>query len=202
MRKKKFTKKNKRRAVGTTTAIQLRHDVNAATAVDKQTEGAQIPEQIDDTEVNLGPEMSKWLAETFGNENRALQSRLHDQGVSAVTDFAGKEIKTLDYVAFALRGMKPRDSLEGMLGTQMVAAHTLAMTLVARAALPNQTDLGVEVNVNRAVKLMRLYGVQIAALARYRGKSEQKMTVEHVHVHPGGQAIVGQVTTKSNKRTE
>jgi hypothetical protein len=28
---------------------------------------------------------------------------------------------------------------------------------------------------------------------RYRGKGEQKVTVEHVHVHAGGQAIVGNV---------
>jgi len=28
----------------------------------------------------------------------------------------------------------------------------------------------------------------------YRGKAQQKVTVEHVHVHSGGQAIVGAVT--------
>ena len=32
------------------------------------------------------------------------------------------------------------------------------------------------------------------ALNRYRGKGQQKMTVEHVHVHDGGQAMVGQFT--------
>jgi hypothetical protein len=31
------------------------------------------------------------------------------------------------------------------------------------------------------------------ALNRHRGKSQQKVTVEHVHVHSGGQAIVGAV---------
>ena len=204
MRKKTFTSKIKRTAVASTnsTAIQMRDDLGASN-VDKHTEDAQVREQSDDTEVNLGPQMLKWLAETFGTDNRALQSRLHHQGVGAVTDFAGKEMKTLDYVAFAIRGIKPRDSLEGMLATQMVGVHTLAMTLVARAAAPNQVDLGVEVNVNRAFKLMRLFGLQMAALGRHRGKSEQKMTVEHVHVHRGGQAIVGQVTPKlANKKTE
>jgi hypothetical protein len=41
---------------------------------------------------------------------------------------------------------------------------------------------------------MRTYTAQMEALSRYRGKtSEQKVTVEHVHVHQGGQAIVGHV---------
>ena len=31
------------------------------------------------------------------------------------------------------------------------------------------------------------------ALNRHRGKGQQRVTVEHVHVHQGGQAIVGAV---------
>jgi hypothetical protein len=42
---------------------------------------------------------------------------------------------------------------------------------------------------------MRTYAALVEALSRYRGKGEQKMTVEHVHVHAGGQAIVGEVRT-------
>ena len=35
--------------------------------------------------------------------------------------------------------------------------------------------------------------MQVEALHRYRGKGQQKVTVEHVHVNAGGQAIVGTV---------
>lgn len=31
------------------------------------------------------------------------------------------------------------------------------------------------------------------ALNKHRGKDQQKVTVEHVHVHAGGQAVVGTV---------
>ena len=34
------------------------------------------------------------------------------------------------------------------------------------------------------------------ALNRHRGKGQQKVTVEHVHVHEGGQAIVGNVESR------
>jgi hypothetical protein len=35
---------------------------------------------------------------------------------------------------------------------------------------------------------------QVEALKRYRSGGEQKMTVQHVHVAEGGQAIVGNVS--------
>jgi hypothetical protein len=36
----------------------------------------------------------------------------------------------------------------------------------------------------------------LEALNRHRGKGQQKVTVEHVHVHAGGQAVVGTVETQ------
>jgi hypothetical protein len=46
---------------------------------------------------------------------------------------------------------------------------------------------------NLAIKLLRTYATLMETLQRYRGKGEQKVVVEHVHVHEGGQAIVGNV---------
>jgi hypothetical protein len=42
-------------------------------------------------------------------------------------------------------------------------------------------------------KLTRTFAAQVAALKDYRSRGEQKMTVQHVHVAEGGQAIVGNV---------
>jgi hypothetical protein len=42
-------------------------------------------------------------------------------------------------------------------------------------------------------KLARTFAAQVEALKRYRSGGEQKMTVQHVHVAEGGQAIVGNV---------
>jgi hypothetical protein len=39
----------------------------------------------------------------------------------------------------------------------------------------------------------RTYAQLLDALNRHRGKGQQKVTVEHVHVHSGGQAVVGVV---------
>jgi hypothetical protein len=39
----------------------------------------------------------------------------------------------------------------------------------------------------------------IEALNRHRGKGQQKVTVEHVHVHAGGEAVVGMVESPGGR---
>ena len=95
----------------------------------------------------------------------------------------------------AMKGMKPRDELEGMLSAQLIAIHNAAMECCRRAMLGNQTFEGRRENLNQANKLSRTYAALTEALDRHRGKGQQRITVEHVNVHAGGQAIVGTVTT-------
>lgn len=92
-----------------------------------------------------------------------------------------------------LMGAAPKDELEGMAAAQMVAAHNATMECFKRAMIPDQSVDSRDYNLNHAGKLMRAYAGMIEALGRYRGKGQQKVTVEHVHVHAGGQAIVGNV---------
>ena len=47
-----------------------------------------------------------------------------------------------------------------------------------------------------AVKLLRTYTAQAEALAKLRRGGEQTVRVEHVHVHAGGQAVVGNVNQR------
>jgi hypothetical protein len=44
------------------------------------------------------------------------------------------------------------------------------------------------------MKLLRTYTAKVEVLAKLRRGGEQTVRVEHVDVHPGGQAIVGNVT--------
>lgn len=93
-----------------------------------------------------------------------------------------------------LKAIDPQDGVEGLLAIQMVAAHRIGTTMAARAMIEGQTFEGVDAAVKRSAQMMRLFTKQIEALNAHRGKtSKQKVTVEHVHVHEGGQAIVGNV---------
>jgi hypothetical protein len=94
----------------------------------------------------------------------------------------------------AMTGMKPRDEHEGMLIGQLIATHNATMECYRRAMLGEQTFENRRENLNQANKLCRTYAALTEALDRHRGKGQQRITVEHVNVHAGGQAIVGAVT--------
>ena len=91
-----------------------------------------------------------------------------------------------------VKGIEPRDQVEAMLASQMAAVHNATMTFARRLAhanaIPQQDSAQ-----NAFNKLARTFAAQVEALKGYRSKGEQKMTVQHVHVAEGGQAIVGNV---------
>jgi hypothetical protein len=62
------------------------------------------------------------------------------------------------------------------------------MECYRRAMVNEQTFEGRRENLSQANKLSRTYAVLLDALNRHRGKGQQKVTVEHVHVHSGGLA--------------
>ena len=95
----------------------------------------------------------------------------------------------------ALVGIGPKDELEGMMAAQLLAAHSAAMECYRRAMLGEQTFEGRRENLSQANKLSRTYAVLLDTLNHHRGKGQQKVTVEHIHVHSGGQAVVGIVET-------
>jgi hypothetical protein len=93
----------------------------------------------------------------------------------------------------ALIGIAPQGEIEGMIAAQLVACHNASMECYRRAMIDEQTFEGRRENLCQANKLSRTYAVLLESLNRHRGKGTQKVTVEHVHVHKGGQAIVGNV---------
>jgi hypothetical protein len=95
-----------------------------------------------------------------------------------------------------LTGIAPQDECEGMIAAQLIACHNASMECYRRAMLNEQPFEGWREQLNQANKLSRTYATLLDALNRHRGKGQQKVTVEHVHVHEGGQAIVGNVETK------
>ena len=91
----------------------------------------------------------------------------------------------------ALMGIKPGDELEGMIAAQLIACHNASMECYRRAMIRGQTFEGRREALSQANKLSRTYAALLDALNR-----PQKVTVEHVHVHEGGQAIVGNVESR------
>jgi len=102
-----------------------------------------------------------------------------------------------DQALAALLGMmalNPANEVEGMIAAQAMAMHAQVMECSRRAMLPDQPS-EVSVGLRKgAAQASRAFCELLAALDRRRGKgTTQRVTVKHVHVHAGGQAIVGTV---------
>jgi hypothetical protein len=97
-----------------------------------------------------------------------------------------------NFMLSVIKGIEPRNQIEAMLAAQMTAVHMATMTFARRLAhvdnIPQQDSAS-----NAFNKLARTFAAQMSALKEYRSKGEQKMTIQHVHVAEGGQAIVGNV---------
>lgn len=134
------------------------------------------------------------LERTFGTVSFDAASLLVTSVNGIVQPDSGKlEPGALNAILGLIHGINPTDEIEAMLASQMVGLHRASMECMRRAQLSGQTFEGREMNLKHAAKLSRCFASLTEALNRHRGKGQQKVTVEHVHVHEGGQAIVGNV---------
>ena len=147
------------------------------------------------TVVSIGSK--KVLEEATGTDQLHLQHHLINQVCETLWLPEGlSEDEKTDRILSAislLRGIKPTDEIEGMLAAQMVATHNAAMDCLRRATFGGQTFAGRDLNLKHSAKLLSIYSRQIEVLNKHRGKGQQKVTVEHVHVEAGGQAMVGHI---------
>lgn len=124
--------------------------------------------------------------------NLILLNQVYKTMWTGHSDAEARKVQTLA-AAMAMAGISPKGELEGMMAAQLVASHNAAMECYRRAMISEQTFEGRHENLNQASKMSRTHAALVEALNRHRGKGQQKMTVEHVHVHAGGQAVVGVV---------
>jgi hypothetical protein len=156
---------------------------------------ANNPDDLKGTLKNIG-----------GSRSDRWNNILANQAIQALwlkhSDLETRE-KQFSATVAALIGIAPKDELEGMMAAQLIAAHNATMECYRRAMLGEQTFEGRRENLAQANKLSRTFATLLEALNRHRGKGQQKVTVEHVHVHSGGRAVVGVVGTPGGgDRTE
>ena len=141
------------------------------------------------------------LIPTLATEEPDLLAFLTVQATNTALPFGDSHHSFNDrFVKAAVRSIGPRDGVEAFLAVQMVHTHNLAIEYMARAAAKTQTTVGIDLFTNFANRLLRTFALQVETLKKYRSKGEQHCIVEHVHVHSGGQAVVGAVTARSRER--
>ncbi len=132
------------------------------------------------------------LMEALGTADLNFQNGLISQLANVGSQGSDLDEKGLNFMLSMVKGIEPKDEVEAMLAAQMAAVHNATMTY-ARRLKAADTIMESEAAERSFNKLARTFTTQMAALKQYRTGGQQKMTVEHVHVHDGGQAIVGNV---------
>lgn len=141
----------------------------------------------------------KLLAASFGASMSEYSEALIAQMTRVAAAFGDAEAReTYHLMQTLLVAVEPRDELEAMLAAQMATIHSSTMRM-ARSLVRAET-LDQQNSAERALnKLARTFAAQMEALNRHRGKGQQEVTVKHVNVHDGGQAIVGVVNGAGDK---
>src|SRR4051794_14715226 len=132
------------------------------------------------------------LAQALGTTNVEFMYGLINQLLRAAS--TGSEINEsgINFMLSVIEGIDPKDRVEAMLAAQMAAVQMATMAFARRLA--DAKTIAQQDSAERAFnKLARTFATQMEALKRYRTGGEQKVTVQHVTVNEGGQAIVGAV---------
>ena len=141
------------------------------------------------------------LMEALGTTELDFLNGLLGQLASAGSRGKSVDESGLNFMLSVVKGIEPEDQVETMLAAQMAAVHMATMTSARRL---NHVENIAQLDSNERAfnKLARTFAAQVEALKRYRTGGEQKMIVEHVHVHQGGQAIVGTVNQGGEGRKQ
>ncbi len=116
----------------------------------------------------------------FGKLVMALRPNPHEQLDEA----------TLNAAIALVASMEPKTELEALLAVE-IAAIGFAGHKFLRQSQHHLDEIYIGVYGNYAIKLLRLQLDMIRALDQHRRGNKQTVEVRHVHIHSGGQGVVG-----------
>jgi hypothetical protein len=173
---------------------QRREAETPALRVEVLSKGATL--LVDHPDETVGREL---LMEALGTANAHFSGGLLHTLCTAASATKGSRLDQdwFNFMLAVITGIKPNDQLEAMLAAQMAAIHIAMMTFTQR--LGTVDNIPQQDSAERALnKLARTFTTQMETLRRYRTGGQQNVTVHHVSVSEGGQAIVGNVTRAAN----
>jgi hypothetical protein len=132
------------------------------------------------------------IMETLGTVEPDFMDGLILQLAKAGTKGGVVNESRLNFMLSVVKGVEPKDQMEAMLAAQMAATHNATMTYAERLA-DSSSYMESEMAEKALNKLARTFTTQVEALKKYRTGGKQTVTVEHVTVNAGGQAVVGNV---------
>jgi hypothetical protein len=100
------------------------------------------------------------------------------------------EESTLNAALATIDSMQPQSELQALMAVQIIATGFAGLRFL-RQSYRHMTEEYIDVYGNYAIKLLRLQNDMIQTFERYRRGNKQTVEVRHVHIHAGGQGMVG-----------
>jgi hypothetical protein len=139
----------------------------------------------------------KRLRETFGDT-------LSDQFVEVIlgklvealrpSPFDQLDEATLNAGLAMLHSMQPQSEMQAFLAVEVIATGFSGLRFL-RQSHTHMTQDFIDVYGNYAIKLLRLHIELLHTFDRLRRGTSQTVEVRHVHIHSGGQGVVGIVNS-------
>lgn len=141
--------------------------------------------------------------EALPQDNPGLHDTMKAPGVVAM-DASADRLRLVSQVGIdcaaaaidASDSIQARNSLERMAAHQLAVLHTTAMDYVAKANLQKNPDHSAKM-MNIGIRAMDTYQRGLLSIKRFRASGSQRITIEHVTVSDGGQAVIGQVQPRA-----
>ena len=142
----------------------------------------------------------KRLRQAFGTVSDEFVDVILGKLVEALRPglFDKLEESTLNAALATIDSMHPQSELEALLAVQIIAAGHCGLQFL-RQSHRHMTKDYIDVYGNYAVKLLRLQNEMIQSFDRYRRGNKQTVEVRHVHIHSGGQGVVGIINSPGDQ---
>jgi hypothetical protein len=135
----------------------------------------------------------KRLREAFGN---TMSDEFVDVLLGKLAEalrpgpFDALEEPTMNAALAIIHSMQPQCELQALVAVEIIATGFSGLRLL-RQSQQQMTEDFIDVYGGYAIKLLRLQNEMIQTFDRYRRGNKQTVEVRHVHIHSGGQGVVG-----------
>jgi len=141
------------------------------------------------------------LRETFGNTlSDEFAEVMLGKLITALRPgpFDHLDEATLNAAMAVISSINPQTELAALIAVQ-IAATGFAGLKFLRQSQHHMDEIYIDVYGGYATKLFRLQLEMIQAFDRHQGGNKQTMEVRHVHIHAGGQGVVGIVNAAGER---
>lgn len=150
-----------------------------------------------------GPAHDVWrrqLKTALGTDSDAfVDMALHHLERAARMPGAGPSDLAISGALAVIAAFAPKNEVEAALAVQAAGIHMVSMVMMARIGGGHSVERRLPPLAATAAKLVRAFCTAVETHRRLRVGGEQKITVQHVTVNEGGQAIVGSVNPQAGQ---